>query len=76
MKIIASFFVPVKGGSTRRQGFAKIFFLFPSPPQKSKRAYCRLGATAPSRQYALDSSGVGACYQSERLLRNPVSEYV
>src|SRR5258708_3231937 len=61
-----------------RQGFANVFFLFPSPPQKkSKRACCRLGATAPKRQHALYKSEVGACCQSKRPLRSPgVSVYV
>src|SRR5258708_37337217 len=46
--------------------------LFPLPlpaPKKSKRVCCRLGAPAPNRQHTLDSSGVGACCQSERRLR-------
>src|SRR5258708_10248029 len=46
--------------------------LFPLPlpaPKKSKRVCCRLGAGAPNWQPTLDSSGVGACCQSERRLR-------
>src|SRR5260221_5856631 len=56
----------------RTQGLSKVFFLFPSPPQK--RVKERVAALARERQSGntlLLNLGWGACCQSERLLRGP-----
>jgi hypothetical protein len=54
---------------TPPQGFSQVLFLFPSPPEK--RGNERVAAGALQRPYARASSGVGACCQSERLVRSP-----
>jgi hypothetical protein len=41
MGMIASFFVPVKGGGTGRQGFAKVAMSSDKPlPKMGKRLFC------------------------------------
>ena len=55
----------------KRQGFSKVFFLFPSPPQK--RVKERVAALALPRQSGntlFYNLGWGACCQSERFLRS------
>src|SRR6266566_188626 len=53
------------------QGFSKVFFLFPSPPQK--RVQERVAGCArprPTGNTLFTNLGWGACCQAERLLRS------
>src|SRR5690242_6387096 len=54
------------------QGFSKVFFLFPSPPQKrGKERVADWARPRPTVNTLVMTLGWGACCQSERLLRSP-----
>ena len=58
--------------SSSLQGFATVFFLFPSPPQKGvKERVAAWARSRPSGNTLFIPLGWGACCQSERLLRSP-----
>src|SRR5258707_9806813 len=59
--------------SAQGQGFSKIFFLFPSPPQKrGKERGAGWAQERPTGTTLFITLGWGACCQAERLVRSPV----